>query len=378
MGFIVHSDREQNFTLLSNNFISNYMPAANGNYIKIYLFLQMLCQNPQSRYHDITVSGLADEMECTENDILRALRYWKKQGLLDWTELDGEIRSIQMITDPDSDSVTGHDAVSSPSSYRYKTEKKTAQNVVPLMQEIAPAKDLETVSADVSFNTPEKQTYTPLQAEALRNDVEIDKAIREVEQLLGEPVSMSHLQLILYFMCDIGFSAELLVTLYETALHKGKKKTSYIEAIGIDWAKKGIRTPQEAKAEASSFSGRYSLVCRTLGIGDTLAPVAREIIDGWDGYGFSDEIIEEACKRTALQTGGGAKSLRYVTGILKKWTKQNVHTINDIEKSDESYHREKKNTAHKTSTGKNQFQNFPQRLYTSKEYSNLEKQLLKK
>jgi DnaD/phage-associated family protein len=391
MGFNVYSDKRQNFTLLSNTFISAYMPAANGNYIKIYLFLQMLCQHPDNHYGELTINTLADEMECTENDILRALRYWKKQGLLDWTDLDGEIHSIRMISADETSSAEGFPAASdgdalaaaSPSA---SFPKRAAQNVVPLMQEIAPKPSYAVSDAispeepltDEGYAAPEKQTYTPLQAEALRNDVEIDKAIRKVEELLGEPVSMSHLQLILYFMCDIGFSADLLITLYETALQKGKKKTSYIEAIGISWASKGILTPEDARAEASSFSGRYSVVCHTLGISDTLTPVAREIIDGWNEFGFSDEIIEEACRRTALQTGGGAKSLRYVTSIQKKWSKQKVHTLNDIEKSDESYHREKKNNAKKPSAGKNQFQNFPQRVYSNSEYSNLEKQLLNK
>ena len=358
MGFTVSSDRGQDFTQISDTFILTYMPAANGNYVKIYLYLQLLCQHPGNFYNKMTVNNLADEMECTENDIMRAFRYWKKQGLIDWTEIDGEIQQIRMLSPVKPESITGSD---SPAPAQLAQEETAAA---------APEESDK-------YPVPEKQNYTPLQAEALRNDIEIDKAIRQVEELLGEPLSPAHLQLILYFMCDIGFSADLLATLYETALHKGKKKTSYIEAIGIDWARQGIRTPQEAKAEASAFSGRYSLVTRTLGIRDALAPVHQQIIDSWDDYHFDDAIIEEACKRGALQAGGGTKCLRYVSKILKKWSDQNVHSLEDIEKCDETFKHQKRNTAQKTS-GKNQFQNFPQRVYSAKEYSSLEQRLLQK
>ena len=34
----------------------------------------------------LSVSELADLLECTEKDILRALRYWKSEGLLDYLD----------------------------------------------------------------------------------------------------------------------------------------------------------------------------------------------------------------------------------------------------------------------------------------------------
>lgn len=357
MAFTVDSDWGQDFTLISDSFISNYMPAANGNYVKIYIYLQMLSKRPDT-CADITVNKLADVMECTENDILRALRYWKKQGLLDLTENNGEISRIQMGTLP-------------------------AESEVPVKNELDEAAAGQEEASDAvdgakAQPVPKKQNYTPLQAEALRKDIEIDKAINRVEALLGEPVSPSHLQLILYFMCDIGFTADLLVTLYETALHKGKKKTSYIEAIGISWAKKGIHTPEEAKAESESFSGRYALVTRTLGSTDKLAPVHKQMIDSWEDYHFDDNIVEEACRRTALQTGGGLKNLPYVSAILKKWNDRQIHSMEDIEKNDANYKHQKKNKTAKPPAGKNQFQKFPQRAYSAQEVSSLEQRLLQK
>lgn len=389
MGFTVSSDQSQDFTQIPNAFITTYMPLANGNYVKLYLYLQMLCQHTGEN-PVITVDRLADKMECTENDIFRALRYWKKQGLLVWSESGGEIEDIRLLTAPAGRTVPTEWAAAQETGAAAQAMLKetgvTAQEAPEETMAVAPP-DPEPVAAIPSgatepYTAPQKHSYTPLQAEALRKDIEIDRAVRNVEQLLGEPVSPSHLQVILYFMCDVGFSAELLITLYETALHKGKKKPNYIEAIGVSWAGKGIRTPEEAKTEASAFSGRYALVTRTLGITDTLAPLQREIIDQWNRYSFDDAVIEEACQRAVRQIGGGQKGLKYAAGILEKWSEQQVHSLADIQKADEAFEHRKKNAAQvkpaSAAGSKNKFQKFPQRVYTAADYSSLEKRLLQK
>ena len=59
------------------------MVRANGEYVKVYLLL-LRHMNQSSGY--LSVSELADLLECTEKDILRALRYWKSEGLLDYLD----------------------------------------------------------------------------------------------------------------------------------------------------------------------------------------------------------------------------------------------------------------------------------------------------
>lgn len=437
MKFTISSERRPAYTLVPNSFLSTYMPSANGNFVKIYLYLLMLCQNPDA-LQDRSISGLADEMECTENDILRALRYWKKLGLLMWTGTEDEIRDICLLSTDDfaaaaepgsgsgfgasglagtnsgapgtggfglddsgltgtnsgsprsGGSASGSSGLAGANSDGSGDGTSTAQGG----NRTGSAAPMPAASADISEKTakalpkedpdvhiPAKQNYTALQAEALCNDVEIGRALEEIEQLLGEPLSPAHLQTILYFMCDIGFSADLLITLYKTAIQKGKKQPRYIEAIGISWAKQGIQTPEEAKQEAASFSGRYAMVTRTLGITEALAPVNREIIDDWDQYQFTDDMIEEACRRGALQTGGGVQALRYISGILKKWNKDGVRTAEDLKKSDTAFQQKKKGKeskggAKKQTAPKNQFQNFPQRSYSDKDVDSLEKRLL--
>ncbi|MCH5251436.1 MAG: DnaD domain protein [Lachnospiraceae bacterium] len=371
MGFTITGERNAGYTQISNLFIRTYMPTANGNFVKVYLYLKMVCEHSEEK--DLSVSKLADLMECTENDILRALRYWNREGLLEMQEEDGEISRILLRDTPGTDTAeaVSHETISDMAATG-DTEPEIETNT-EIEAGIESENPVETAEPDL----PDKHTYTPLQAEALVKDIEIEKTITRVEALLGIPVSPAHLQLILYFMCDIGFSSELLVTLYETALKKGKKQPRYIEAIGISWAKQGIQTPEEAKQESESFSGTYSLVAKALGISRNLAPAEREIIDSWNTYHFADSIIKEACKRTVLQTGD--TSLHYVSKILKDWHEKQVISLKDIEKCDESYQRQKRSVAggKKIIPAQNQFQNFPQRSYSKNEYSSLEKQLLR-
>mgnify|MGYP003296829742 CR=1 FL=1 len=67
-----------NTTVVENDFIDNYITKANGEYVKVYLMLLRHLGAGSS----LSISGLADCLECTEKDILRAFKYWTKVGLL--------------------------------------------------------------------------------------------------------------------------------------------------------------------------------------------------------------------------------------------------------------------------------------------------------
>ena len=74
---------QTNATVLDNEFIDQYMVRANGEYVKVYL---LLLRHMNQSSVCLSVSELADLLECTEKDVLRALRYWKSEGLLDYLD----------------------------------------------------------------------------------------------------------------------------------------------------------------------------------------------------------------------------------------------------------------------------------------------------
>ena len=386
MSFSLTTQFSQQYTYIPNAFIDTYMPEANGSFVKVYLYLlrQMGTATPV-----LTIEMMADMLSNTEADILRALRYWKKQGLLEIEEKEGEITHLCLLPLESSPSVSEpfpgpvsvpHVSGAALSEFSASTEQTASENtlsepagIVPAAAEPSPARSASTPA--VTRELPPRQNYTPLMAEALKKDLEINSCLNSVESLLGTTMSDAHMQLILYLMSDLGFSRELILTLYETALARDKRSSRYIEAIALDWAKKGIRTPEEAMEETHQFHGTYKVVATALGIKRPLAPAERAIIDRFAEFHFTDDILAEACNRTVLQSGD--TNLNYTASILADWHKKGVKTLDDIKECDKSFHRKKQAEGKKKDTGrKNQFQNFPQRAYSQSDYDNLEKQLL--
>ena len=75
----IHSDNDYSATSVSNIFIDEYMSDANGEFVKIYLYLLRLMNAPDD---SVSLSSIADKFEHTEKDVRRALSYWERMNLL--------------------------------------------------------------------------------------------------------------------------------------------------------------------------------------------------------------------------------------------------------------------------------------------------------
>ncbi len=368
MSFMITTDGTPGITQVPNEILIEYLLKAGGEYVKIYLYLLMACQNPGIT-GPVSVEALADVFDLTERDIVRMLRYWQREGLLSLYE--DNMSGISGITlhNPDH---TGVYAESAPSFI-----ETGAPHLKVVSREDEPVS--RSMTDEPADSLPERTEYTALQIDALTNDDEMGRTLSKVEQLLKAPISSAHMQLLMYMVCDLAMSFDLIVYLYETAVSRGKTNPRYIEAVAIDWSKKGIRTIEQAKNEAKDFGAKYRPVKEALGIHRDLAPVEKELIDKWDAYGFSEEIITEACKRTVMQTGD--TNLNYVSRILEGWHKQNVKTKDDIKKVDEAFHKAGKAKARagvaKKTASRNSFRNFNQRDYSDEDYEAMELQFLK-
>lgn len=342
MGMItLQKPSQSEVTLLSNIFIDDYMPEANGEFVKVYIYLlRALSTTPVS----FSLEEMADRLLCTERDILRALKYWAGQELLamDFTP-DKALRSIALLL---------------------PRPKPSAQPASP-----APASGQPRPSKAAPL-TPDRVTE-------LKQNEEIVQLLYIAEQYMGKTLSPTDIQKLLFFYDGLGFSADLIEYLLEYCVSRGHKSLRYMETVALAWAQEGISTVAEAKKSSARYSKDYYTILKALGITNR-SPVETEVtlMDTWlKTYGFSMSIIQEACTRTVLQTGQA--SFQYADKILEGWKKKQVNTLDDIQALDAEH--KKRKEAKKQSrpsapaASTNRFNNFQQREYNFDEY---EKRLL--
>lgn len=182
----------------------------------------------------------------------------------------------------------------------------------------------------------------------------------------------------MFFYDGLGMSVDLIDYLIEYCVGHNHKSIRYIEKVALAWAQEGITSVEEAKQSGSRYNKDYFSILKALGITNR-NPVETEItlMDTWlKTYGFSMEIIQEACNRTVLQTGQA--SFQYTDKILEGWKQKEVRTMDDIRSLDSAHRKkcqEKKaaRDSRPAPASNNRFNNFQQREYNFDEY---EKHLL--
>ena len=91
----LQNSSELEVTILSNRFIDNFMPRANGEFVKVYIYLlRMVSAAPSS----FSLEHMADSLFCTERDISRALKYWESEKLIALTyTADQKLSGITLL-----------------------------------------------------------------------------------------------------------------------------------------------------------------------------------------------------------------------------------------------------------------------------------------
>lgn len=348
--------RQDKALLLDFEFIDNYMPEANGEYVKVYLLL-LRCQACPDR--ELTISGIADILDDTEKDVIRALKYWKKQGPLDYEITDGPGSGM-----PASSAASS--AVLSPAAPS-RAASPSVQTDVPAGPERA-----ETGEGREPSSSPENVTR-------FRNRKELKELLFVAEQYLGKTLSATDMRTITYFYDELGMSTDLIEYLIEYCVENGHKSMHYIQKVALSWTDRKIRTPEEAKQSAAFYSRSCYGVLKAFGITGR-SPASSELgyIQRWSGeYGFSDELILEACNRTMNSIH--QPSFDYAESILKSWMDGGARTMKDVEALDQAYQKEKLERKEKRQTrsasssaetpkaARNRFNNFEGRTYEDME-----------
>lgn len=366
---LLHKTETQGATLVANSFIDTYMTSANGEYVKVYLYL-LRCMNAPDR--TFSISKIADLMENTEKDICRALGYWEKMNLLRLEyDANGNLAGVYL------------------NSILKTSETGTSEggSTMPV-----------TSSTSSARTVPKRPAYAPSQIQAkLREHSELAEVVFVAEQYLKRTLNAEYISTILYWFEELSFRPELIVYLLEYSVTNKKSSLREMNELAISWYTHNIKTEEQAvrfSKTAPQPESRYNarmdeLVIRGFGLnGRSLTEHERSFVRRWcDEYQSAPELVIEACERTIQKIH--QPGFEYADRILSNWHAKNARTLEDVATLDLAFSRQqserktarntqqtkaKANDLTKSAVSNNKFNNFSQRSY---DYTELEHLLLK-
>jgi DnaD and phage-associated domain/DnaD and phage-associated domain len=306
-------------TLVANEFVDRYMAAANGEYVKVYLYLL------RHQQETVDISRIADALDHTESDVRRALAYWEKLGVL---RTEKENKTVVIRGEGE--------------------EGQEADARTPL-EEAQPAMRMASG----------RPHYSQDQVNGLADDGDFTQLLYIAQKYMNKVFTARECEVFAYLYDGLHMSAELLEYLVEHCVQGGHTSIRYIETVGLNWQERGLNTVEAARAYASGFTKDSFAVMRCFGLTDRKPGDAeKKMIEKWfSQYGFTRELVLEACNRTMEATH--SPSFRYADKILAEWKKAGVRTMQDVAVLD-GKRQEKKGTPPPKKTV-NQFHNFEQR-----------------
>lgn len=404
----ISSDIATSFTTVSDIFIDQYMPKANGEFVKVYLYL---LRATGSGAGIATISEIADHFSNTEADIVRALNYWASEGILQvQTGADGQIMGINLCSLAVSAMQAAQSNIQSgvvnnaaqnniqngvinnavQNNMQSNVDNNTAQNISGADSQVQDSVVEKLKNQATDKPAPSQKEYTLDEIKEFRKNPDISELFFIIETYLKHTLSSTDTNIVLYWLDELHFSTDLVEYLVEYCITKGHSSLRYMNKVALGWADAGIKTVDQAKDDAAAHSQIYYSVMKALGItGRNLVDSEVSLINKWVGeYGFDMELVKAACSKTisAIQK----PSFEYTDSILTNWRKKDVHTLKDVEVLDANFAKANKATGSGSSQGanaangfskpksnnsnsKNKFNNFNQR---NNDYDKLEKLFL--
>lgn len=313
----LHIESVKSFTLIENKFIDEYMPSADGEFVKLYLYL-LRCAGSGT---EVSVSSMADFFDHTEKDIRRALLYWERLHLLrlSYSE-DGNISDICLLSEAHK-----KEKDAEPSVICDMTDKIRKKAVPPLDE----PQDL--------FPSPSR--VGTLQIREAGSRPNIKQLIFVGSQYKGRPLNSTEIRDIVWMSDFLHFEDDLIEYLMEYCVTRGSTSARYFEKVAGEWYREKITTVAKAKEGTKVYNKDYYTVLKALGIsGRNVTPAETKYIDRWEHeYGFPMDIILEACSRTVLNAA--RPNFEYVNTILENWHAEHVTSLEDILKLDKAHER---------------------------------------
>ena len=282
-------------TKVENLFISEYLPDAPGDYVKVFLFGLMYAQ------YEIKPdrSELAKLLGLSVEEIAEAWIYWESRGL------------VRIIREKDSNNEEVSHIV-----FLSKIEE--------LYGKLSEPQQAATVSSEVTAeeDLPLYVSIDDMDFDEVINNKLVDRRLRELYEkyqvTTGRTISRQEISKIEDAIKVYGIEPEIFDFAIDYCADLEKYSIDYIFKVALRWTEDGCRTVEEAKRLLDRHSRRndcYRQVFKALGFNRLPAPIDREIMDRWfDQMNCSLAEVLDACSAAA---GLREPNLKYVNKVIE-------------------------------------------------------------
>lgn len=279
-------------TKIENLFISEYLPDAPGDYVKVFLFGLMYAQ------YELTPDRkeLSKLLGLSADEIAEAWIYWESRGL------------VRIVREKDSNNEEVSHVI-----FLSKIDELYGKVAEP---EPAPA---PVAQAD---DMPLYVSIDDMDFDEVINDKLVDRRLRELYEkyqvTTGRTISRQEISKIEDAIKVYGIEPEIFDFAIDYCADLEKYSIDYIFKVALRWTEEGCRTVEEAKRLLDKHSRRndcYRQVFKALGFNRLPAPIDREIMDRWfDQMNCSLAEVLDACSAAA---GIREPNLKYVNKVIE-------------------------------------------------------------
>ena len=251
-------------TCVENRFLTDYLPAAKGDYVKVYLWGLYACAQ---KGPDYTLEEMAHELDLSVSDIEAALRYWERRSL------------VSRISD-------------NPPQYRFFSAVQ--RNMSP--------------------------------AGAVQADMEYVSFAEAVYAAFGDrrKVKPSEISIAWEWVKDIGLSPEAVLMLLHHCIGQRGVNFSFriAERLAVAMKEASVQSPDDAEAFLQHDQAVHEGTRKTLSrMGKRRLPTDDELAlyEKWiTDWQFEPQAILDACREMT----SGDPSFKYLDGILNRLHKE--------------------------------------------------------
>lgn len=299
-------------TPIENIFINDYLPRADGNFVKVFLVGYKLARESNG-LKNYDSHKIADILNILESDVRRAWDYWESIGIVNkvYSEEDSDDFSIEFV-------------------------------------------NLKELYIKNIYSSGSKKEENPKKDTNYLENPEIANLITRADKLMDGRITYSQKKLIASWIDLYNMPPSLILEAFDYAVkYKNVKNINYVEGIIRNWSIDNIRTEEALEAnfkENQDKYYKYIAIKRRIGLKDSIKFAESEIIDQWFSR-YSEDLIMAACDRAALNSD--SPNINYVNRILENWNSLGIKEASEIDEKDKKPAVRKKNV-------NNKFHNFKQ------------------